>query len=171
MNRLKELRQDKGLTQKEFAEDIGIPYRTIQRWENEKSQIKPEKAQQLADYFGVGVGYLLGYSEEQIQFENFLDKSGYREFEAYDKENDFIRIQMNEDYIENLRLTIIKNIISLVSSLEYEELEIVNSVTEGLYRSQSLLLHSKDNIERRNKIKERTEQLLTNTPDTQQKND
>ena len=63
MNRLKKLRQEKKLSQKELAENIGVHYRTLQNWENEESQIKPEKAQQLADYFGVNVAYLLGYSD------------------------------------------------------------------------------------------------------------
>lgn len=35
--------------------------RTIQRWEDGVNQIKPEKAQRLADYFDVSVGCLLGY--------------------------------------------------------------------------------------------------------------
>lgn len=64
MNRLKELRQEKKLSQKELAENIGVHYRTLQNWENGESQIKPEKAQQLADYFGVSVGYLLGYIDD-----------------------------------------------------------------------------------------------------------
>lgn len=63
MNRLKELRQEKKLSQKELAENIGVHYRTLQNWENGESQIKPDKAQRLADYFGVSVGYLLGYNE------------------------------------------------------------------------------------------------------------
>ena len=63
MNRLKELRQEKKLSQKEIAETLGFSLRSFQRMENGESQIKPEKAQQLADYFGVSVGYLLGYSE------------------------------------------------------------------------------------------------------------
>ena len=63
MNRLKELRQEKKLSQKELAENIGVHYRTLQNWENGESQIKPEKAQQLADYFGVSVGSLLGYDD------------------------------------------------------------------------------------------------------------
>ncbi|KAA9248181.1 helix-turn-helix transcriptional regulator [Streptococcus anginosus] len=62
MNRLKELRQEKKLSQKELAENIGVHYRTLQNWENGESQIKPDKAQQLADYFKVSVGYLLGYT-------------------------------------------------------------------------------------------------------------
>lgn len=62
MNRIKELRKSKngGMTQQELAEAVSIPKRTIQRLENNESQIKPDKAQLLADYFGVGVSYLLG---------------------------------------------------------------------------------------------------------------
>lgn len=63
MNRLKELRQKNELSQKEIAEILGFSLRSFQRMENGESQIKPEKAQKLADYFGVSVGYLLGYSE------------------------------------------------------------------------------------------------------------
>lgn len=61
MNRLKELRQKKGATQEVVAKAMGVTRRGYQKWENEESQIKAEKAQQLADYFGVSVGYLLGY--------------------------------------------------------------------------------------------------------------
>ena len=63
MNRLKELRKRDKITQVAFAKDNGIPLRTLQSWENGESQIKEEKAKQLADIFGVSVGYLLGYSE------------------------------------------------------------------------------------------------------------
>ena len=63
MNRLKELRKEKKLSQKEIAKEMSISEKTLSRWENGESQIKPEKAQQLADCFGVSVGYLLGYSE------------------------------------------------------------------------------------------------------------
>lgn len=61
MNRLKSLRKEVGLSQGELAEEVGVSYRTIQRLENNESQIKPDKAQILADYFGVEVSYLLGY--------------------------------------------------------------------------------------------------------------
>lgn len=61
MNRLKELRKQKKVTQLELANFIGMTRRGYQKWENGESQIKPEKAQLLADYFGVEVPYLLGY--------------------------------------------------------------------------------------------------------------
>ena len=70
MNRLKELRLNKeekgkvGVTQQEIADKIGVTKRTYIYWEKNERQIKPEKAQLLADYFKVDVGYLLGYTDE-----------------------------------------------------------------------------------------------------------
>ena len=63
MSRLKELRQEKKLTQQELAKEIGVSKLTILNWEKGEPQIKSEKAQQLADIFGVSVGYLLGYED------------------------------------------------------------------------------------------------------------
>lgn len=67
MNRLKELRQEKKLSQKEIAETLGFSLRSFQRMENGESQIKPEKAQQLADYLEVSVGYLLGDESNPLE--------------------------------------------------------------------------------------------------------
>ena len=61
MNRLKELRKKRGLTQNQLAKDISVHYRTLQNWENGDSQLKPDKIQQLANYFEVSEAYLLGY--------------------------------------------------------------------------------------------------------------
>lgn len=65
MNRLKELRKEKGIGQSTLGIGIGVSERTISRWENDETQIKAEKAQELADYFGVSVGYLLGYEHQE----------------------------------------------------------------------------------------------------------
>ena len=69
MTRIKELRKKKKVTQQEVAEAIGITRRGFQKWENGESQIKSNNAQQLADYFGVSVGYLLGYSDVRFELE------------------------------------------------------------------------------------------------------
>ena len=61
MNRIKELRERKNLTQQELADNLGISKRTLGYWEKGEVQIKPDKAQALADYFEVSVGYLHGY--------------------------------------------------------------------------------------------------------------
>ncbi|HGA1080856.1 TPA: helix-turn-helix domain-containing protein [Streptococcus agalactiae] len=74
MNRLKELRKEKKLTQEELAGEIGVSKITILRWENGERQIKPDKAKELAKYFNVSVGYLLGYApNKKIDFQLNLD--------------------------------------------------------------------------------------------------
>lgn len=64
MNRLKELRQAKKLTQQELADYMQITRRGYQKWESGESQIRPDKAEKLADFFGVSIGVLLGYRDE-----------------------------------------------------------------------------------------------------------
>lgn len=64
MNRIKELRKQKKVTQKEVAEAIGVTRRGFQKWENGESQITLQNAIQLADYFGVPLTYLLNQEEE-----------------------------------------------------------------------------------------------------------
>lgn len=69
MNRLKELRLSKKKTQQEIADIVGVTKRTYIYWEQGERQIKPEKAKVLADYFGVTVGYLLGFSFEPSDYD------------------------------------------------------------------------------------------------------
>ncbi len=77
MNRLKELRKEKRLTQEELAREIGISKITVLRWENGERQIKLDKAQKLADFFGVSIAHLLGYDdndfEKQIRIDTLND--------------------------------------------------------------------------------------------------
>lgn len=89
MNRLKELRQEKKLTQQELADEIGVTKRTYIYWEKGERQIKPEKAQQLADFFGVPIPYLLGFTD----FRSTPKKSN--------KEDDEL-VQMGIDYFETI---------------------------------------------------------------------
>lgn len=60
MNRIKELRQSKGLTQAELAQKVGISKQAIHYYENDKREPKNETWQKLADYFGTSVSYIRG---------------------------------------------------------------------------------------------------------------
>lgn len=68
MNRIKELRKAKKLTQEELGKLFEVSKMTVLRWESGENQIKPDKAQRLADYFKVSVGYLLGHSNEMTAY-------------------------------------------------------------------------------------------------------
>lgn len=63
MIRIKELREAKGIQQKELAIDIGVSQPTVSDWESGRKVPSAKSTQKLADYFGVSVDYLLGRAE------------------------------------------------------------------------------------------------------------
>ena len=62
--RIKELREELGLTQKELAAKIGNVQRNISNWENGSSEPDCETLVRLADVFGVTMDELFGRNEE-----------------------------------------------------------------------------------------------------------
>ena len=62
MNRLKELRKERGMSQIALANELGVSYRTLQNWENGVSSIKPDNLKTLCEIFDVDAPYLLGYN-------------------------------------------------------------------------------------------------------------
>ncbi|EMG32936.1 helix-turn-helix domain-containing protein [Streptococcus oralis] len=162
MNRLKELRKRDKITQVAFAKDNGIPLRTLQSWENGESQIKPEKAQQLADIFGVSVGYLLGFNiddvtEDEINFHNNVMEKMNKE--AFVRFLDFITLSdivLSDKQIEMIFYQL-QDLSELNSDYRYtetdvEKLKSMYSVklnympTEGLIK-RSNILYKEDAIE------------------------
>ena len=70
MNRLRELQRAEKLTQQELADIAEVSKRTIQNWEDGTSNIKPEKAEKLANFFGVSIAHLLGYEDNDFEKAN-----------------------------------------------------------------------------------------------------
>ena len=67
MNRIKQLRKEKGLSQAQLAKEVGISNQIISFYENNKREPKIETWQALANFFNVSVDYLKGaYSKEEI---------------------------------------------------------------------------------------------------------
>lgn len=60
MNRLKELRKSKHLTQTDVAKLVGIGQSGYSFWENGRSKIDDASLRKLASFYGVSVDYLLG---------------------------------------------------------------------------------------------------------------
>lgn len=111
MNRIKELRQSKGLTQAELATKLGVTRQAVSLYE--KGQIKPkiETLKKLADYFGVSVPYIKGeldteYLEKMVEllmlinFPNVVLK--YRNNELNDSCKPFFNISITIQIIKLL---------------------------------------------------------------------
>ena len=61
--RIKRLRAERGITQKELADDMGVTDGSISHWEQGSRQVGMSLVLKLADYFGVSIDYLLGRSD------------------------------------------------------------------------------------------------------------
>jgi len=62
--RLKELRKNKKLTQKEVAEKIGVARTTYAMYEQNRREPDNETFQKIADFFNVTTDYLLGRTDD-----------------------------------------------------------------------------------------------------------
>lgn len=63
MNRLKKLRESKGLTQLEFGKLFNASQNTVSNWENGNRRIDNDRLVSFAAYFDVSTDYLLGRSD------------------------------------------------------------------------------------------------------------
>ena len=68
-NRLKEIRQEKNLSQTDIAKALGVTRQAISLYEKGDRELKLETWQKLADYFNVSVPYLQGLDQIWYQAE------------------------------------------------------------------------------------------------------
>ena len=87
-NRLKEIRKERNLTQKEFAEKLNISQQAISQYENGDREPKLETWQKLADFLDVPVDYLLGISKDSSTLT--IDDLNQEEQEAYERITDML---------------------------------------------------------------------------------
>lgn len=79
MNRLRQLRKQKGLTIKKVAEDTGISIANLSRYESENTEPRRETWLKLADYYCVPVAYLMGLPDGLVQHINKTQSMTFEE--------------------------------------------------------------------------------------------
>ena len=62
-NKIKTLREKKGLTQLELSKDLNVVRQTVAQWENQERDLKTGAIISLSKYFNVSADYLLGLTE------------------------------------------------------------------------------------------------------------
>lgn len=65
MERLRELRLQRGMTQTQVGDLIGVSCVTVGRYEAGEREPSNAKISALADYFGVSIDYLMGRDETE----------------------------------------------------------------------------------------------------------
>ena len=59
MNRLRELREDNDLVQREIAKELGMSQRSYSYYETSASLLTEDILQRLADYYNTSIDYIL----------------------------------------------------------------------------------------------------------------
>lgn len=90
LNRLRELRADRGYKQIDIANILKISREAYSLYESGRRQINPESMCMLADFYSVSVDYLLG--RKDVDIESLKDDETallmkYRELDERGKEN------------------------------------------------------------------------------------
>lgn len=62
-NKIKELREEKNLTQEILAKELGVSRPALAHYETEKRQVPIELIPKIAKYFDVSTDYLFGLEE------------------------------------------------------------------------------------------------------------
>lgn len=63
--RIKKLRSEKGITQQQLADKIGVSRATVAGYESRGKEPPYDTLQKIANYFNVSTDYLLGNTEEK----------------------------------------------------------------------------------------------------------
>lgn len=69
-DRIQSLRKNKGISQEELADKVGVSRQAVSKWESEQSVPDLERVIVMSDYFGVTTDYILKGIEPQKESEN-----------------------------------------------------------------------------------------------------
>ncbi len=75
-NRLRFLRQTKGLNQVQLAQKLGVTKQSVSNWENDNIMPSIEMLIKIADFFTVSTDYLLGRDGQEDHGAFTLDVTG-----------------------------------------------------------------------------------------------
>ena len=105
MNRLKKLREEKGLLQSDIAKILGVSTSAVGFYEAEKRDMSTDILSKLANYFNVSIDYLLGKSDirniEELKQARFANSGGVNT-EGLDEE-DLKELQRHIEYMKKIK--------------------------------------------------------------------
>ena len=155
MSKLRELRKAKNMTQSELAKVINVSEKTISRWEKDDTLMKANKAKELAKFFNVSLGYLLGYVDRYEPYYNdeiFIGdgKGGYTSLssEREEKLSELFYKHVEEkftDFLKSFDFVISDNEIKAVLN-HISNLNINNVKSDEYSRLINLVMDNKINL-------------------------
>lgn len=88
---INEIRLNRGISQNQFAEDIGVSKAAVTQWEKGTNGIKTEKLYDIAQYFGITMTELISGKREKELLRDYLNRNydlyPFRNLRAVSKDN------------------------------------------------------------------------------------
>lgn len=149
MNKIKNLRESKGLSQDRLSQELGINLRTLQRWENGETAIRSKNINRIADYFNVTVPELLGYEDFYKIEREALESSSDISEKLNDPNYNRIILEYNESNKKNgkfvLSLSTETDAVPLIEkSIEKVILDNYHELQDGDYEESGTGILSED---------------------------
>ncbi len=118
MERIRALREERGLTQKELAEAIGVDRTAIAKYESGASGAKSEMLGKLANYFDVTTDYILGRTNKKAPAPETQSRSDEEEIREYLQQiKDDPSTRMMFDLVKGATLEEIKATVAFLKAL------------------------------------------------------
>lgn len=154
-DRLRELRQNRNLTQEQLATKLGIGRTTIANYEKDIRYPGHETLIHIANYLEVSLDYLVGLTDSQLaNFNNTHSKSNKLNTEEYKKQ--FCKFLLNKNHINayDILLKSIKHNLKLVDI--YQKI-----IIDSLNYMDDLCIQNRINIAQRDYFITTTENLIS----------
>lgn len=94
MNRIRQLRKTRGLSQAQVAAELNVHQTAVSQWETGRTDPDIESARALSDFFGVSLDYLLGHDLQNNEMDevylNLARAARDRDLKLNDRDIDFI---------------------------------------------------------------------------------
>ena len=142
-NRLRELREEKGLTLKELVDDLKkvdlkISSDTLAKYERGDREPKLERWQKLADYFDVPVSYLQGLDDSRN-----VNQISFFKISSYDDVLEKCLSKKERDELSDIENKIIKVYISRKMDLNTRD-ELKYDLEKIIEKYDNFMINSKD---------------------------
>lgn len=126
MNRIKQLREERGMTQPELGKVINVQGAAMSKYENEKIPLTTQTIKILADFFEVSTDYLLGKSDDRESEQSEPEYTTHDERQLLDLYRNYVDNGFSSSTIEGLQ-TFFHECTFIFNELTYSEKKILKT--------------------------------------------
>ena len=130
MNRIKKLRQEKGVYQADLAKYLGLKQQTISAYENGTNEPDLKTLNKIAKYFDVSIDYLIGRSNVRDPADKIAqaigDEQDLKQFWEEAKKRRELKLLFKQ--IKDLPPDHIKRIIRIIKAIEDEDANVNKTI-------------------------------------------